>query len=94
MLSYSFGCNQIHNCHRYVFGLFVVLPKSDLDVQQTHLSVAGLLNVQVRLKQHHKVWPDSMGLVAPKAVVKHELLSNEPTSVAGLLNKAHAYLQL
>jgi hypothetical protein len=38
MLSCSFGCDQIHSCHKYDFGhtLFVLLT-SNLDVQQTHL---------------------------------------------------------
>jgi hypothetical protein len=38
MLSSSFRCYQIHNCHRYDFGhTFFVKLKSDLDIQQTRL---------------------------------------------------------
>ncbi len=37
-LSSSFGYHQIHNWQMYDFGhTFVVLLKSDIDVQQTHL---------------------------------------------------------
>jgi hypothetical protein len=34
MLIPSFRCYQIHNCHRWYWSHFVVLPMSDLDVQQ------------------------------------------------------------
>jgi len=37
MLSSWFRCDQIYNNNCYFFGHTVVLLKSDLDVQQTHL---------------------------------------------------------
>jgi hypothetical protein len=49
LLSYSFRCDQINNNHCFDFGDTVVLLKSDLDVQQTHLWGVNLLQRQTRL---------------------------------------------
>ncbi len=81
---------------------FVVLLKSDLDVQQTHPEV-GLLNILVGAKQHNKITSIILTLtvlnhVTPKAAAKHDLLFNKLASEhklllnklkaeAGLLNK-------